>query len=61
MVAELNPVSNRTAAMLQCIEAMATYALLLGRANHALDHPVFRGPCGAMSSWRKPQPRTKAA
>jgi len=41
MVVELNPISDRAAGMLQRFEAMTMHALLLERADHALDHPVL--------------------
>lgn len=40
MVVELDPIGNHAAGMLQRLEAMAVYALLLERADDALDHPV---------------------
>ena len=41
MVVELNPISNRATGVLQRLEAMAVHALLLERADHALDHAVL--------------------
>jgi len=41
MVVELNPVSDCPASVLQDFEAMPVHALLLERADHALDHAVL--------------------
>lgn len=41
MVVKLDPVGNGAAGMLQRLEAVSVYALLLERADHALDHSVL--------------------
>ncbi|WP_343039895.1 hypothetical protein [Pandoraea eparura] len=41
MVVELDPVADHTVGVLQRFEAVTMYALLLERANHALDHTVL--------------------
>lgn len=41
MVVELEPVGDRPAGVLQCLKAMAVYALLLERADHPFDHAIL--------------------
>lgn len=41
MVVPADPICNHPAGMLQGFESVTMHALLLERADHALDHPVL--------------------
>ena len=41
MVIKADPICDHTTGVLQCLEAVAMYALVFERSDHAFDHAVL--------------------